>query len=168
MAETLQTMYDLPEELPLLSQRARRGGYNLDGEWTRWVWSCHCPCPAEYCVKEGKNTKITAVIILKLVAVELPVKLKLHIVSNLSTDGKEDGMTQSGTDKQQTLPTRRCMHYRAATKVAATLGTPSRISACVMYASMPNFSLSPMWGKTRDINRIYSRISRTPFPRQKM
>ena len=35
MAETLQTMYDLPEELPLLSQRARRGGYNLDGEWTR-------------------------------------------------------------------------------------------------------------------------------------
>jgi len=37
MAATLQSMYELPAELPALNQRARRAGYNLDGEWTRSV-----------------------------------------------------------------------------------------------------------------------------------
>ena len=39
MAETLQMMYELADELPVLSQRARRAGYKLDEEWTRSVWS---------------------------------------------------------------------------------------------------------------------------------
>jgi len=39
MADTLKCLNQLPDQLPAASQRVRRAGFKLDGEWTRSVMS---------------------------------------------------------------------------------------------------------------------------------